>query len=129
MDNNKRNNMVDLMETTMTKIRDMVDVNTIVGQPITTPDGVSIIPVSRLSFGFGSAGSDYGKETKNFAGGGGAGVNIVPIGFLIIQKGGVKMLPVSVPAAGTADRLIEMAPSVLEKIEAYLEKRKQEKEE
>ena len=74
----KKTPLNDLMDTTMDKIRDMVDSNTIIGEPITTPDGVSVIPVSRVSFGFGAGGGDYGKtDTAHFGGGAGAGVGIV----------------------------------------------------
>ena len=74
----KKTPLNDLMDTTMDKIRDMVDSNTIIGEPIQTPDGVTVIPVSRVSFGFGAGGGDYGKtDTAHFGGGAGAGVGIV----------------------------------------------------
>ena len=73
----KKTPLNDLMDTTMDKIRDMVDSNTIIGEPITTPDGVTVIPVSRVSFGFGAGGGDYGKtDTAHFGGGAGAGVSL-----------------------------------------------------
>lgn len=89
----------DLMSTTMQKIREMVDVNTIIGTPIRTDDGITLIPVSKLSFGFASGGSDF--MTKNqkpeadnaFGGGSGAGVNISPVAFLIVKGDTVKLLP------------------------------------
>ncbi len=123
----------DLMEVTMSKIREMVDVNTIVGTPIQAGD-VTIIPVSKVSFGFASGGSDF--ATKNqpagkdnaFGGGSGAGVNIVPIGFLIVRGDSVKMLPIAVPAATTADRVLEMVPDIVEKI-AEMVPKKEKKEE
>ena len=94
----------DLMSTTMQKIREMVDVNTIIGTPIRTDDGITLIPVSKLSFGFASGGSDF--MTKNqkpeadnaFGGGSGAGVNISPVAFLIVKGDTVKLLPVAPPA-------------------------------
>lgn len=124
----------DLMSTTMQKIREMVDVNTIVGQPITTPDGITLIPVSKLSFGFASGGSDF--MTKNhkpgdsntFGGGSGAGVNISPVAFLIVKGDSVRILPVDPPAATTVDRVIEMVPEVVEKVTDFLEKKKEDKE-
>ena len=75
----------EMMSSVMKNIREMVDVDTIVGNPITTPDGTTIIPVSKVSFGFGSGGSDLpGKDPeKKFGGGGGAGVTIQPIAFLV----------------------------------------------
>ncbi len=78
----KKTPLNDLMDTTMDKIRDMVDSNTIIGEPITTPDGVTVIPVSRVSFGFGAGGGDYGKtDTAHFGGGAGAGVKVDPVAF------------------------------------------------
>lgn len=122
--NEKKNPLSELMATTMGKIRDMVDVNTIVGQPITTPDGVTLIPISRLSFGFGSGGGEYGKE-HSFGGGSGAGVRIDPVAFLIVQNGSVRVMPVAVPPVSTADRIVEMAPDVINKISSLFEKKKE----
>ena len=130
----KNHPISDLMSTTMQKIRDMVDVNTIVGQPITTPDGVTLIPVSKLSFGFASGGSDYISknhkpgETNTFGGGSGAGVKITPVAFLIVRGDSVRVLPVDPPATTTVDRLIETAPEVVDKITTFLEKKKEDKE-
>ena len=124
----------DLMSTTMQKIREMVDVNTIVGQPITTPDGVTLIPVSKLSFGFASGGSDYVSKNKKpgesntFGGGSGAGVNITPVAFLIVRGDSVRVLPVDPPASTTVDRVIEVVPEVVDKVTAFLEKKKEDKE-
>ena len=78
----------EVLNTTMSRIREMVDTNTVVGQPIVTADGVTLIPVSKLSFGFATGGSDFGKTPnveKNFGGGAGAGVNVTPVAFLIQQ--------------------------------------------
>ena len=117
------------MQSTMDRIREMVDTNTIVGQPITTPDGVTLIPISKVSFGFGSGGADYGKTTpkENFGGGSAAGVRIDPVAFLVIREGNTRVLPVAVPPATTVDRVIDMVPDLLEKVEKYLDK-KEEKE-
>lgn len=120
----------DLMAVTMEKMREMVDSNTIVGQPITTPDGVTLIPVSRLSFGFGSGGGDYhtkqtaGKDA-NFAGGSGAGVDIAPVAFLVVKDGFVRVLPVAVPPASTVDRIIDMAPDIMDKVDKFINKNKE----
>jgi len=125
----KKHDLVELMGTTMEKIRDMVDVNTIVGEAINTPDGTTVIPISRLSFGFGAGGGDFGKELKKFSGGSGAGVNINPIGFLIIGKSGVKMLPVDTGEDEAADRVVNAAMKLLGKLEEYIAERKKKKEE
>lgn len=82
MEMEKKSPLRDLMDSTMEKVHEMVDANNIVGAPITTPDGVTLIPISRVSFGFGSGGGDYGKQGKdNFGGGSGAGVKIDPVAF------------------------------------------------
>lgn len=107
----------ELMRSTMEKIHEMVDTNTIVGEPITTPDGVTLIPISKVSFGFGNGGGDYGKTNQNFGGGSGAGVKIDPVAFLVIKDGAVRVLPVAVPPVSTADRVIEMIPDVMDKVE------------
>lgn len=91
----------DMMTSTMAKIKDMIDVNTVIGDPITTPDGVTIIPVTKVSIGYGSGGSDFAMSSKQpdncFGGGAGGSVKITPIAFLIIRDGNVRMLPVAEP--------------------------------
>ena len=118
----------EFMNITMSKIKDMVDVNTVVGEPITTPDGVTIIPVSRLSFGFASGGSDFTlKEQGGFAGGNGAGVKVDPMGFLVIRDGNVRMATITPPAGTTVDRVVEMIPDIIDKVEDIIEKHKKDK--
>lgn len=124
----KKSQLNDLMQTAMEKVREMVDTNTIVGQPITTPDGVTLIPISKVSFGFGGAGGDYGKtQPKDFGGGSAAGVKIDPVAFLVIRDGITRVLPVAVPPVSTLDRVVEMVPDLMDKVEKYFDK-KQEKE-
>lgn len=104
--------------------------NTIVGTPITTPDGITLIPVSKVSFGFGSGGSDFPVKDKSGVGGGsGAGIKIEPVGFLTIKEGNVRMINIAPPADTTVDRVIELIPDVIDKVEAFIEKRKAEKQE
>ena len=111
-----------MLENTIQKIREMVDVNSVIGAPITTPDGVTIIPVSRVSVGFGGGGSDYAKSTKDaFGGGAGGGVKVTPICFLIVQNGSVRMMPVAAPASTTADRIVEMVPDTLDKLANFID--------
>ena len=125
----KKHPVNDLMRSTIEKIHEMVDTNTIVGQPISTPDGVTLIPISRVSVGFGTGGGDYGKaQPRGFGGGSGAGVKIDPVAFLIIKDGATRVLPVAVPPATTVDRIVEMVPDLMDKAEKYLEKKKAEKE-
>ncbi len=120
------NTLPNMLENTIAKIREMVDVNSVVGDPITTPDGVTIIPVSKVSVGFGGGGSDFVSKNVNhqenpFGGGAGGGVKVTPIAFLIIKEGSVRMLPVAAPANTTADRLVEMVPDVLDKVSNFID--------
>ena len=127
MENKEKNSVSELMETTMTKIREMVDSNSVIGEPITTPDGVTLIPVSRVSLGFGSGGGTYGQTSERFGGGGGAGVKIDPVAFLVIKDGQTRMMPVAVPATATMDRVLEMAPQLIDRVEGFVNKKKEEK--
>ena len=114
----------DMMTSTMAKIKDMIDVNTVIGDPITTPDGVTLIPISKVSFGFGGAGGDYGKtQPKDFGGGSAAGVKIDPVAFLVIRDGITRVLPVAVPPVSTLDRVVEMVPDLMDKVEKYFDKK------
>ena len=117
-----------LMNVTMEKIHQMVDSNTIIGEPIQTPDGVTLIPVSRLSFGFGCGGGDYGKQAPKFGGASTAGVKVEPVAFLVVKDGVTRVLPVGVPAVTTAARMVEMVPEVMDRVERFIDKRKEEKE-
>ncbi len=121
-----------MLENTIAKIREMVDVNSVIGDPITTVDGITIIPVSKVSVGFGGGGSDYvsknaNKQENPFGGGAGGGVKVTPVAFLIIKDGNVRMLPVSAPANTTADRLVEQVPDVLDRISAFIDARTEKK--
>lgn len=120
----EQNNLHDLIRNSMDKVREMVDTNTIVGTPITTPDGVTLIPISKVSFGFGGGGGDYGKDQgKHFGGGTGAGVKISPVAFLVIKDGTTRILPVGAPAATTLDRVVDMVPDLMDKVEKFLDKK------
>ena len=113
-----------LMDTTMNKIKEMIDVNTIVGEPITSPDGTLIIPVSKVSYGFASGGSDLPTKKENkdcFGGGSGAGVTIQPVAFLTVYKGDVKLISVD-KFEGTPDRLVGMIPEVIDKVKEIFKK-------
>ena len=116
-----------MLENTIQKIREMVDVNSVIGEPITTADGVTIIPVSKVSVGFGGGGSDFATNkpgSDNFGGGVGGGGKVTPVCFLIIKDGNVRMMPVPEPASSTADRVVEMLPDTIDKLTAYLDAKK-----
>ena len=109
----------DVLTTTMEKIKSMLDVNTIIGTPIQTQEGITIIPVSKVSFGFASGGSDFGKKPESgvkFGGGAGAGASISPVAFLIISGENVRLLPMATAPNSTADRIVEMVPDVIDRI-------------
>ncbi len=116
-----------MMNTTLEKIKQMVDINSIVGDPITSPDGTIIIPISKISYGFASGGSDFPSKAqtdKNFFGGGtGAGVSINPVAFITISNGNVKMLQID-PYNSSADRIIGMFPDVVDKISGLINSKK-----
>ena len=124
MTEKNKNSLSAMMETSMDKIRQMVDSNTIVGEPITTPDGVTLIPVSRLSYGFGCGGGDYGKNKEHSGAGCGAGVRVEPMAFLVVKGGVTRMLPVGTPAITTVDRVIEMVPELLDRVEGFVDKKR-----
>jgi sporulation protein YtfJ len=127
-------NLPNMLENTIAKIREMVDSNSVVGEPIVTQDGVTIIPISKISVGLGGGGSDFVSKNVNrqenpFGGGVGAGVKVTPVAFLIIKEGNVRMLPIAAPASTTADRLVEMVPDTLDKIAAFIDSRTEKKAE
>ena len=127
MSDNQVNN---LLGVTMDKIKQMVDVNTVIGDPVTTPDGTTVIPVSRVSYGFASGGSDLPSKAQPsaglFAGGSGAGITISPIAFLTIHQGNVRVLQIE-PYLSSVDRALEKVPDVVDKISSFFQGDKGEK--
>ena len=132
--------MAEFLRASIAKIKEMVDANTVVGDPVTTPDGVTLVPVSRVSVGFAGGGGDVVKQRDGCAGGGGgtitiqggevtatggsgAGIRIEPIGFLVCKDGSVRMLNIQPPAVTTLDRVIDLVPQLLDRAEAFIDKR------
>ncbi len=116
--------ITNVMNATMSKIKELVDTNTVIGKPITTPDGIVLIPLSKVSFGFASGGTEFAatKDRPGLGAGSGAGVKVEPMGFLIIKDGNVRMLNIA-PTTNTVDRIIDMAPSVMDRVDAFIDKR------
>lgn len=114
-----------IMGTTMDKIKEMVDVNTVIGDPIVSPDGTMIIPVSKVTCGFASGGSDLPTKTPNanpcFGGGSGAGITIQPIAFLTVYKGDVKLIQIN-KYDGATDRVVGMMPEIIDKVSGLFKK-------
>ncbi len=126
MENN--NPIGELMQATMDNVRDMLKVDTVVGNPIYTPDGITLVPISRVSVGFGGGGVEFGAKKlggeRPYGGGNATGVKIDPIGFLVIKEGVIRMINVTPPASNTIDRLIDMVPQVMDKVDSFIEKQK-----
>ena len=124
----------ELMQTAMSSIKDMVDVNTVIGDPVVATSGATIIPISKVSFGYVTAGGDLAHpEKKNqpinmqqdfpFAGGSGAGVSVQPVGFLVVSGESVRMLPAQ--SLTVADRMVELIPGVVEDVKNLFAKPQQ----
>ena len=115
-------NVHNLLGVSMDKIKEMVDVNTVVGDPIDVA-GITIIPVSRVTYGFAAGGSDIPNKANNavFGGGSGASVNVTPVAFLVVQNGNLKMLPVNANP-DMLDRAISMVPDVVDKVVGVFKK-------
>ena len=114
----------DMIGTTMEKLQALVDTNTVVGDPIVTADGTTVIPITKVTYGVAGGGTDFTTKTMKsnnpFGGGAGASVTLTPVSFLIIKDGVTRMIPVAVPASTTADRLIEKAPEFADQIMSFI---------
>lgn len=122
----------DVLGLTMERLKEMVDVNTVVGTPITTPDGVTVIPISRVSMGFASGGSDFSpknlpaNKSNCFGGGSGAGVTITPVSFLIIHGDNVRIINANPMPDGAVEKAINMVPEIVDKVTDMVGKKKEE---
>lgn len=120
----------EMLSNSMTKIREMVDANTVIGDPITTPQGITLIPVSKISCGYAGGGTDFNSknpERENpFGGGNGCAVKITPVAFLVVKGDNVRMLPVSETPSSSVERLIELVPDLVDKLSSLLKKDKDE---
>lgn len=128
----KNNPISEMMQESMSKIRELADTNTIVGQPIQTTDGVTLIPISRVSLGMGGGGTIFGKKQNvnpegSLGAGIAAGVSIDPVAFLIVKDGFTRVMPVAAPPMNTVDRIVEMTPDVIDKVTGFIEKQQAKK--
>ena len=114
----------ELMASALEKMRDLVDSNTVIGSPIYTQDGTTILPISKVSFGFVSGGTDFASKTQKdlFGGAASAGGSVTPVGFLVVKDGSVKLMQLAEGGA-TLDRLINMMPEVLDRVEGFVASR------
>jgi len=128
------NNISEMLTSSMEKIQKMVDVNTIIGQPVHLGDGVTIVPITKVHIGMGGGGTDFATKSAlsakkdPFGGGLGAGVSIDPVAFLVLKGDSVRMLPVAEPASTTVDRIVEQAPDLIDKLADFLDGRKTKEE-
>ena len=126
MDN--KNPIGELMQNTMENVRSILKVDTVVGDPIYTPDGIMLVPISKISVGFGGGGVEFNQkkvgENRPYGGGNATGVKIEPIGFLIVKDGTVRMVDVMPPANTTVDRIIDLVPQVMDRVDAFIDKQK-----
>ena len=125
----KSNQLGDLMSNTMENVRSMLQTDTVTGEPIYTPDGLTLVPISKISVGFGGGGVEFGKaKTRNgerpYGGGNTTGVKVEPTGFLVIKDGVVRMVNVTPPASNTIDRLIDLVPQVMDRVDEFISKQK-----
>ncbi len=118
-----------ILATAIDKIKDMVDCQTIIGDPIDAGDGIKVIPISKVTYGFASGGSDFPTKTNKelFGGGGGAGVTISPVAFLVIKDGEVSVKYISEGVENSAERIISMVPDVVNKVSDVVSKFKSDK--
>ena len=128
----KKNQISEMIQESMAKVREMADTNTIVGQPIQTPDGVTLIPISRVSMGLGGGGTIFGKKRDvnpdgSLGAGMAVGMSIDPIAFLIVKDGFTRVMPVAAPPLNTVDRIVEMTPAVIDKVTGFIEKQQEKK--
>lgn len=128
----KNNSLAELISTTMEHVRTMADANTIIGTPIQA-EGVTLIPVSRMSFGVAGGGTEFSTKKQSagdnsFGGGSGASAKLEPVAFLVVREGSVKLLPVAPPPATTVDRVIETVPEVVDKVTGFIESQQAKKE-
>ena len=121
----------ELMQSTMDNVKNMLKVDTVVGEPIYTPDGITLVPISQISVGIGGGGVEFGArkegQERPYGGGNATGVKINPIGFLVIKDGVVRMINVTPPASNTVDRIIDLVPQVLDRVDAFIDKNKKDK--
>ena len=123
-----KNPIGELMQNTMENVRSILKVDTVVGDPIYTPDGIMLVPISKISVGFGGGGVEFNQkkvaENRPYGGGNATGVKIEPIGFLIVKDGTVRMVNVTPPANTTVDRIIDLVPQVMDRVDAFIDKQK-----
>lgn len=122
----------DMMGISIEKIKTMADANTVIGEAIHTPEGVTLIPVSKVKYGFAGGGTDFAtkgypaNKENAFGGGTGASVSITPVAFVVIKGESVRLMPVAEPASNSLERLVELLPELVDQISALNKQKKSE---
>ena len=119
----------ELMQSTMDNVKNMLKVDTVVGEPIYTPDGITLVPISRISVGFGGGGVEFSPKRageRPYGGGNATGVKIDPIGFLVIKDGNIRMVNIMPPANTTIDRIIDLVPQVIDRVDSFISKQNEQ---
>ena len=123
----ERNTLGEVMGISMTKMKEMVNVNTIIGDPIYTPDGITLIPVTQVSMGMGAGGADMIGKSNSMGAGAGGGVKMNPQGFLIIKDGMIRFVSTKAPATSSLDRVLDMIPDMFDRVEKLVKDVKEKK--
>lgn len=120
----KEQSAAGILETTIEKVKNLVNVSTIIGEPMNIDGGITIIPVSKVTYGFASGGSDFPSKSSAeiFGGGGGAGITITPVAFIVIKDGEVSIKHIAASEGGQAERIIGMVPDVVDKLSTVVDK-------
>ena len=125
-----KNPIGELMQNTMENVKNILKVDTVVGDPIYTPDGITLVPISRISVGFGGGGielnSKKSPDARPYGGGNATGVKIDPIGFLVIKEGNIRMINIMPPANTTLDRIIDLVPQVIDRVDSFINKQNED---
>lgn len=123
----ERNTLGEVMGISMTKMKEMVDVNTVIGDPIYTPDGITLIPVTQVSMGLATGGADIAGKANGLGAGAGSGVKMQPQGFLIIKDGMIRFVSTKAPANTSLDRALDMIPDIIDRVEKLIHDAKDKK--
>ena len=123
----EKTTLSEVMGTSMTKIKEMVDVNTVIGDPIYTPDGITLIPVTQVSLGLATGGADITGKSAGISAAAGSGVKLQPQGFLIIKDGMIRFVSTKAPAETALDRALDMIPDIFDRVEHLISNAKEKK--
>lgn len=118
----EKRSLGEVMDISMTKIKEMVDVNTVIGDPIYTPDGITLIPVSQVSLGLATGGADMpAKDSNGIGAATGSGVKMMPMGFLVIKDGMIRFVSAKAPADSVFDRALDLIPDIFDRVEHLIQ--------